>query len=95
MQVHIFRATGRIFGCTADETGGNLPAQIGPWQVFKTIELENGGLEVPGIDGNVPSREFSIFRVTVDGVMLQIPERLWRIPCGMALGERQEGSPVG
>ena len=52
MQVHIYRATGRVFGCTADETGSNLPSQIGLWQAFKTIELEKGGHEVPGIDGD-------------------------------------------
>jgi hypothetical protein len=39
MQIYIFRGPGRIFGCTADSTGANLPSQYAPWSQFKAIEV--------------------------------------------------------
>jgi hypothetical protein len=44
MQVYLFRGQGRVFGFTAAATGDNLPAKFGPWNPFKTIELQR---EVP------------------------------------------------
>ena len=49
-QVHIFRGIGRVFGCTEDATGANLPSQFGPWNAFKSITLSRDGEPVPGID---------------------------------------------
>ena len=50
MQVHVFRGTGRVFACTADAAGANLPAQYGPWTAFKTIAMHpdepQGGVDV-------------------------------------------------
>ena len=42
MIVHIFRGPGRVFGCTEDATGGNLPSKFAPWSAFKSIELRRG-----------------------------------------------------
>jgi hypothetical protein len=39
MLIHIFRGPGRVFGCTSDATGANLPAQYRPWTSFKSLEL--------------------------------------------------------
>jgi len=50
MMVHIFRGPGRVFGCTADASGANLPARFAPWTAFKSIEVNRGGEPVPGID---------------------------------------------
>ena len=42
MQVHIFRGPGRIFGCTGNASGENLPPQYAPWAAFKTLEMTRG-----------------------------------------------------
>jgi hypothetical protein len=42
MQVHIFRATGRIFGFTQNESGSNLPNELGGWSHFKSVSMERG-----------------------------------------------------
>lgn len=48
-QVHLFRGPGRLFGFTAARDGGNLPARLGPWRYFKTVEMRRGG-PLPGVD---------------------------------------------
>jgi hypothetical protein len=50
MQVHLFRGPGRIFGCTENATGANLPSQFGPWNSFKSIILNRDGEPTPGVD---------------------------------------------
>jgi hypothetical protein len=50
MQVHIFRGPGRVFGCTQDPTGTNLPSHFAPWNAFKSIELQRDGEPTPGIN---------------------------------------------
>ena len=42
LQVHIFRAEGRVFGLTQDARGANLPAGLGSWATFKSLELNRG-----------------------------------------------------
>lgn len=49
MQVHIFKADGRVFGVTEDASGANLPSGLGVWTAFKSLEL-NKGIKQPGID---------------------------------------------
>ena len=49
MQVHIFRAAGRVFAFTALHDGANLPVRYGPWTVFKSIEMRRGEAQ-PGVD---------------------------------------------
>jgi hypothetical protein len=49
MQVHIFRGPGRVFACTRDDTGSNLPSQFAPWTNFKTIDLVRGE-PTPGLN---------------------------------------------
>jgi hypothetical protein len=50
MQVHLFRGPGRIFGCTENATGSNLPSQLGPWNSFKSIILNRDEEPTPGIN---------------------------------------------
>jgi hypothetical protein len=50
MTVHFFRGPGRVFGCTKDATGANLPSKFAPWSAFKSIELNRGGAPTPGVD---------------------------------------------
>jgi len=49
MIVHIFRGPGRVFGCTEDTTGENLPSKFAPWSAFKSIELRRGE-PTPGLN---------------------------------------------
>ena len=51
MQVHLFRATGRVFGAALDGKGANLPAGLGDWTPFKTVDMTRGQ-PMPGIDVN-------------------------------------------
>jgi len=50
MQVYVFRSPGRVFACTEDATGTNLPPRFAPWTPFKTIELSRDGEPVPGVN---------------------------------------------
>jgi hypothetical protein len=50
MLIHIFRGPGRVFGCTGDATGANLPSQFAPWNTFKSIELSRDGGPTPGVN---------------------------------------------
>jgi hypothetical protein len=50
MLVHIFRGPGRVFGCTADGSGANLPSKFAPWTAFKSLELIRGAEPTPGVD---------------------------------------------
>ena len=49
MQIHLFRADGRVFGATRAEDGANLPTGYGAWTPFKTVEMISGET-MPGID---------------------------------------------
>jgi hypothetical protein len=51
MVVHIFRGPGRVFGCTQDATGANLPLHFAPWTLFKSIELTRDQ-PIPGLNTN-------------------------------------------
>lgn len=50
MLVHVFRGAGRVFGFTQDAAGSNLPSQYGPWNTFKTIDLNRGGEPTRGVN---------------------------------------------
>jgi hypothetical protein len=50
MLVHIFRGPGRVFGCTEDATGANLPSQFSPWTAFKSIDLSRDGEPQAGLN---------------------------------------------
>jgi hypothetical protein len=49
MQVHIFRASGRVFGFTQDESGSNLPTDLGDRSYFKVISIARGESQ-PGVN---------------------------------------------
>ena len=74
MEVHIFRSTGRVFGCTEDESGANLPAQLGPWQLFKSIELIKGGPEIPGLDADECIADIEQFGFHITDAHVRITE---------------------
>jgi hypothetical protein len=50
MLIHIFRGPGRVFGCTEDAAGANLPPRFAPWQIFKSIEVSRDGESTPGLN---------------------------------------------
>lgn len=52
MRVHIFGGPGRVFGCTEDATGANLPPRFAPWTTFKSIEVSRDGEPQPGLNTN-------------------------------------------
>jgi hypothetical protein len=39
MRVHIFKASGELYGFTCAPSDNNLPADGGPWEPFKSIEV--------------------------------------------------------
>jgi hypothetical protein len=39
MRVHIFKASGDLYGFTPEESGSNLPADKGPWAWYSSIEV--------------------------------------------------------
>ena len=49
MLVHVFRGPGRVFACTRDATGANLPSKFAPWSPFKSVELIRG-TPTPGLN---------------------------------------------
>lgn len=51
MLIHLFRGPGRVFGCTTDSTGANLPTKFAPWTAFKSIDL-NRDVPTPGLNTN-------------------------------------------
>ena len=77
MQVHIFRGPGRIFGFTADATGGNLPQKYAPWTAFKSIELLKGE-ETPGVDASECLHDIETHGVHVTDAHIRITEEAVR-----------------
>ncbi len=49
MQVHIFRAEGRIFAVTENGQGENLPTKYGSWAHFKAVDMYKG-VPMPGVN---------------------------------------------
>jgi hypothetical protein len=52
MLVHVFRGPGRVFGCTCDATGANLPLKFAPWVPFKSLDLTRDGPPTPGLNSD-------------------------------------------
>ncbi|HEY1908719.1 MAG TPA: hypothetical protein VGG91_21925 [Myxococcaceae bacterium] len=50
MLVHVFRGPGRVFACTCDATGANLPTKFAPWTPFKSLDLNRDGNPTPGLN---------------------------------------------
>jgi hypothetical protein len=42
MQVTSFHGPNSTWAFTPDETGSNLPVELGPWQKFKIINMHRG-----------------------------------------------------
>src|SRR5215211_3094099 len=49
MMIHIFKGIDRVFACTAESSGSSLPEKFGPWEAFKSLELNRGQAQ-PGIN---------------------------------------------
>jgi len=69
-----------VFGCTEDVTGTNLPQQLGPWQLFKTIELFKGGPETPGLDGDECIADIESYGFHVTDAHVRITDSLISAP---------------
>ena len=52
MLVHVFRGPGRVFGCTCDATGANLPTKFVPWSSFKSVNVSRDGEATPGLNSH-------------------------------------------
>ncbi|HEY6519258.1 MAG TPA: hypothetical protein VIZ19_07795 [Roseiarcus sp.] len=49
MMIHVFRGNDRVFACTKESSGSNLPRQFEPWTAFKSLELNRGQAQ-PGLN---------------------------------------------
>jgi hypothetical protein len=52
MMVYVFNSAknAKVYGFTSDATGANLPAQEGPWNPFKSLEMNAGEKGRIGVD---------------------------------------------
>ena len=50
MQVHVFKGHDTWWGFTQDRSGKNLPADKGPWSIFKTLDMNRGETPRWGVD---------------------------------------------
>lgn len=73
MQVYLFRGPGRVFGCTTESSGANLPSKYAPWTAFKTVELQKGE-PTPGLVVDDCLRDLETFGVHVTDAHVRITE---------------------
>jgi hypothetical protein len=73
MQVHIFRGPDRVFGCTRESSGANLPSRYAPWTAFKTVELKKGE-PTPGLVVDDCLRDLETYGVHVTDAHVRITE---------------------
>jgi hypothetical protein len=73
MQVHIFRGPGRVFGCTTESSGANLPSKYAPWTAFKTVELKEGE-PTPGLAVDDCLHDLETYGVHVTDAHVRITE---------------------
>ena len=78
MVVHIFRGTGRVFGCTEDANGANLPSQYGPWTAFKTLDLNRDGEPTPGLNTSECLDDIQKYGLYVTDSHIRITDRVLR-----------------
>ena len=76
MLVHIFRGPGRVFGCTNDATGANLPAQYRPWSSFKSLDLSRDGEPTPGVNANECVDDIEKYGFHITDAHVRITEKL-------------------
>lgn len=77
MLVHIFRGAGRVFGCTEDANGTNLPSQYGPWTAFKgALDLNRDGEPTPGLNTSECLDDIQQFGLHVTDAHIRITERV-------------------
>jgi hypothetical protein len=74
MQVSIFRGPGRVFGCTADPAGANLPSQYAPWSLFKTVAMSREE-PMPGINTGECLDDIERFGYHLTDAHVRITER--------------------
>jgi len=74
MQVHLFRGPGRVFGCTKDPSGTNLPSKYAPWSIFKTVEMQKGE-RMPGIDVDECLQDLETYGVHITDAHIRITEQ--------------------
>lgn len=75
MLVHIFRGTGRVFGCTRDANGANLPSHYGPWTAFKSLDLNQDGPPTPGLNTGECLGDIAKYGFYITDAHVRITER--------------------
>jgi len=45
MKIYVFRGIDRYYACTGESDGSNLPEKFGPWEAFKSLELDRGQVQ--------------------------------------------------
>jgi hypothetical protein len=76
MLVHIFRGPGRVFGCTNDATGANLPAQYRPWSSFKSLDLSRDGEPTAGVNASECLDDIEKYGFHITDAHVRITENL-------------------
>jgi hypothetical protein len=79
MQIHVFRGPGRVFGCTAQASGENLPERYAPWTPFKTLELHKGE-RTPGIDADECLNDIETHGIHITDAHVRITEEALQRP---------------
>ncbi len=74
MRVHLFRGSGRVFGCTKQANGENLPLQHGPWSAFKELDMDRNGAPIPGINTNECLDDIEKYGIHITDAHVRITE---------------------
>ncbi|HEX4534039.1 MAG TPA: hypothetical protein VH000_07395 [Rhizomicrobium sp.] len=75
MMIHIFRGADRVFACTEDSSGSSLPKQFGPWEPFKSLELNRGQTQ-PGLNVDECLDDIEKYRVHLTKAHVRITEQI-------------------
>jgi hypothetical protein len=78
MLVHLFSGPGRVFGCTGDATGANLPSQFAPWNAFKSIELSRDGEPRAGVNAGECLDDIEMYGFHITDAHVRITESVVR-----------------
>ena len=74
MMIHIFRSIDRIYACTQESSGSNLPRKFEPWTTFKSLELQRGQAQ-PGLNVDECLDDIERYGVHVTKAHVRITEQ--------------------
>ena len=68
MIVRIYRSTSNagLFAFTSEETGGNLPSVLGPWNFAKALDIRRGDRRA-GVDSDAVLSEIDVQGYALSG----------------------------